>query len=74
MIASYLGLVLGLILVMHPQLGLELLMLVALFCPVPGAGGHDPAHPPGAVASGPMEPRFFIKRVPQSLIRCWGQG
>jgi MFS family permease len=69
MIASYLGLTLGqLILVIHPGLGNELLMLVALcftLCLVPVAlirGIHpSPLHP------APMEPRFFMQRVPQSL-------
>lgn len=69
MIASYLGLTLGqLILVVHPGLGPELLMLVALcftLCLVPVAlirGIHpSPLHP------APMEPRFFMQRVPQSL-------
>ncbi|MGH8437134.1 MAG: MFS transporter [Pseudomonas sp.] len=69
MIASYLGLVLGqLVLVLHPALGLELLMLVALcfaLCLVPVAVTRKihpaPMHP------APLEPRFFIKRVPQSL-------
>ena len=76
MIASYLGLVLGqLILVMHPSLGLELLMLVALcfaLCLVPVALTRRihpaPLHP------APMEPRFFIKRVPQSLSTVLGAG
>ena len=76
MIASYLGLVLGqLILVMHPGLGLELLMLVALcftLCLVPVALTRRihpaPLHP------APMEPRFFIKRVPQSLSTVLGAG
>ncbi|WP_434697061.1 MFS transporter [Pseudomonas sp. Z1-14] len=76
MIASYLGLVLGqLILVMHPALGLELLMLVALcfaLCLVPVALTRRihpaPLHP------APMEPRFFIKRVPQSLTTVLGSG
>ena len=76
MIASYLGLVLGqLILVMHPELGLELLMLVALcfaLCLVPVALTRRihpaPLHP------APMEPRFFIKRVPQSLSTVLGAG
>ena len=76
MIASYLGLVLGqLILVMHPALGLELLMLVALcfaLCLVPVALTRRihpaPLHP------APMEPRFFIKRVPQSLSTVLGAG
>lgn len=76
MIASYLGLVLGqLILVVHPQLGLELLMLVALcfaLCLVPVAMTRSihpaPLHP------APLEPRFFMKRVPQSLttVLCAG--
>lgn len=76
MIASYLGLVMGqLILVMHPALGLELLMLVALcfaLCLVPVALTRRihpaPLHP------APMEPRFFIKRVPQSLSTVLGAG
>ncbi|MCS3470377.1 MFS family permease [Pseudomonas sp. JUb42] len=76
MIASYLGLVLGqLILVVHPHLGLELLMLVALcfaLCLVPVAMTRSihpaPMHP------APLEPRFFMKRVPQSLttVLCAG--
>ena len=69
MIASYLGLVLGqLILVMHPGLGLELLMLVALcfaLCLVPVALTRRlhpaPLHP------APLELRFFLSRVPLSL-------
>lgn len=69
MIASYLGLVLGqLVLVVHPALGLELLMLVALcfaLCLMPVAltrRRHPaPLHP------APLETGFFIKRVPQSL-------
>ncbi|CAD5108564.1 MFS transporter [Zestomonas carbonaria] len=69
MIASYLGLVLGqLALVLHPGLGPELLMLVALcfaLCLVPVALTRKlhpaPLHP------APLEPRFFIGRVPQSL-------
>ncbi len=76
MIASYLGLVLGqLILVIHPQLGLELLMLVALcfaLCLVPVAMTRSihpaPMHP------APLEPRFFIGRVPQSLTTVLGAG
>jgi MFS family permease len=76
MIASYLGLVLGqLILVIHPQLGLELLMLVALcfaLCLVPVAMTRSihpaPMHP------APLEPLFFMRRVPQSLstVLCAG--
>jgi MFS family permease len=70
MAASYLGLILGqLALVTHPALGLELLMLVALafaLCLVPVALTHRlhpaPMHP------APLELRFFIKRVPLSLI------
>ncbi|WP_026145057.1 MFS transporter [Pseudomonas asplenii] len=76
MIASYLGLVLGqLILVMHPALGPELLMLVALcfaLCLVPVAMTRRihpaPLHP------APLEPRFFMKRVPQSLTTVLGAG
>ncbi|ASC86185.1 MFS transporter [Pseudomonas fragi] len=76
MIASYSGLVLGqLILAVHPQLGLELLMVVALcfaLCLVPVAMTRRihpaPLHP------APMDPKFFIKRVPQSLIAVMGAG
>jgi len=76
MIASYLGLVLGqLILVLHPGLGPELLMLVALcfaLCLVPVAMTRSihpaPLHP------APLEPRFFISRVPQSLTTILGAG
>jgi MFS family permease len=67
--ASYLGLVLGqLVLVVHPALGPELLMLVALcfaLCLVPVALTHRlhpaPMHP------APLEMRFFLSRVPLSL-------
>lgn len=67
--ASYLGLILGqLVLVVHPGLGVELLMLVALcfaLCLVPVALTHKlhpaPLHP------APLEMRFFIDRVPLSL-------
>ncbi|MNJ29014.1 putative MFS-type transporter YcaD [compost metagenome] len=76
MIASYLGLVLGqLILVVHPQLGLELLMLVAMcfaLCLVPVALTRR-IHP-APLRPAPMEPRFFIKRVPQSLSTVLGAG
>ncbi|AJO80065.1 MULTISPECIES: MFS transporter [Pseudomonas] len=76
MIASYLGLVLGqLILVMHPALGPELLMLVALcfaLCLVPVAMTRR-IHP-APLRPAPMEPRFFIKRVPQSLSTVLGAG
>ena len=73
---SFFALVLGqLILVMHPGLGLELLMLVALcftLCLVPVALTRRihpaPLHP------APMEPRFFLKRVPQSLSTVLGAG
>ncbi|MGG5290882.1 MFS transporter [Pseudomonas shirazensis] len=76
MIASYLGLVLGqLILVVHPELGPELLMLVAMcfaLCLVPVAMTRRihpaPLHP------APMEPKFFIKRVPQSLSTVLSAG
>ncbi|MBH9314961.1 MFS transporter [Pseudomonas aeruginosa] len=69
MAASYLGLVLGqMILVAHPQLGPELLMLVAFcfaLCLVPLALTHK-IHP-AALRPAPLEPRCFIRRVPQSL-------
>lgn len=69
MAASYLGLILGqLTLVVHPTLGLELLMLVALcfaLCLVPVALTRRlhpaPLHP------APLELRFFLSRVPLSL-------
>ncbi|WP_323828378.1 MFS transporter [Pseudomonas sichuanensis] len=76
MIASYLGLVLGqLILVVHPQLGPELLMLVAMcfaLCLVPVAMTRR-IHP-APLRPAPMEPKFFIKRVPQSLSTVLGSG
>ncbi len=76
MIASYLGLVLGqLILVVHPELGLELLMLVAMcfaLCLVPVAMTRR-IHP-APLRPAPMEPKFFIKRVPQSLSTVLGSG
>jgi MFS family permease len=67
--ASYLGLIFGqLVLVVHPTLGLELLMLVAMcfaLCLVPVALTRKlhpaPLHP------APLEMRFFIERVPLSL-------
>ncbi|WP_225772713.1 MFS transporter [Pseudomonas sp. Marseille-Q5115] len=76
MIASYLGLVLGqLILVWHSELGLELLMMVALcfaLCLVPVALTRR-LHP-AALHPVPMDPRFFMQRVPQSLttVLCAG--
>ncbi|MFK3943581.1 MFS transporter [Pseudomonas monteilii] len=76
MIFSYLGLVLGqLILVVHPELGPELLMLVAMcfaLCLVPVAMTRR-IHP-APLRPAPMEPRFFIKRVPQSLSTVLGAG
>lgn len=67
--ASYLGLILGqLVLVVHPTLGLELLMLVALcfaLCLVPVALTRR-LHP-AALHPAPLELRFFISRVPMSL-------
>ncbi|MHA6494587.1 MFS transporter [Pseudomonas borbori] len=67
--ASYLGLILGqLVLVVHPTLGLELLMLVALcfaLCLVPVALTRRlhpaPLHP------APLDLRFFVARIPLSL-------
>ncbi|EKN47665.1 Major facilitator transporter [Pseudomonas viridiflava] len=76
MIASYLGLVLGqLVLVVHPQLGPELLMLVALcfaLCLVPVAMTR--AIHPAPLHPAPLEPLFFMKRVPQSLTAVLGAG
>ena len=76
MIASYLGLMLGqLILVVHPELGPELLMLVAIcfaLCLVPVAMTRR-IHP-APLRPAPMDPKFFIKRVPQSLIAVMGAG
>jgi MFS family permease len=70
MAASYLGLVLGqLVLVASADLGPELLMLVALcfsLCLVPVALTRK-LHPT-ALHSAPLEPRFFLARVPLSLI------
>jgi MFS family permease len=67
--ASYLGLILGqLVLVVHPTLGLELLMLVALcfaLCLVPVALTRK-MHP-AALHPAPLDMRFFIERVPLSL-------
>ncbi|OLU32666.1 MFS transporter [Pseudomonas sp. PA15(2017)] len=69
MAASYLGLVLGqLVLVVHPTLGLELLMLVALafaLCLVPVALTRR-LHP-APLRPAPLEMRFFFRRVPLSL-------
>jgi MFS family permease len=69
MIACYLGLMLGqLALVLHPALGLEILMLVALcfaLCLVPVAMTRR-SHP-APMRPVALEPRFFIQRVPQSL-------
>ena len=70
MAASYLGLILGqLVLVVHPGLGPELLMLVALcfsLCLVPVALTHK-LHPAPLHPAAP-ELRFFLRRVPLSLI------
>ena len=70
MAASYLGLILGqLVLVVHPGLGPELLMLVALcfsLCLVPVALTHK-LHPAPLHPAAP-ELRFFFRRVPLSLI------
>jgi MFS family permease len=69
MIACEFGLILGqLALVLHPTLGLELLMLVALcftLCLVPVAMTRRSHPAPMPLVS--LEPMFFIRRVPQSL-------
>lgn len=74
--AAYLGLILGqLVLVVHPALGPELLMLVALcfsLCLVPVALTRRlhpaPLHP------APLDLRFFIKRIPLSLTTVLASG
>jgi MFS family permease len=67
--ASYLGLILGqLVLVVHPGLGPELLMVVALcfaLCLVPVALTRK-MHP-SPLRPAPMDLRFYLKRVPLSL-------
>lgn len=69
MVSSYLGLVLGqLVLVVHPGLGPELPMMIALcfaLSLIPVAITHK-VHP-APLRPAPLEPRFFLKRVPQSL-------
>lgn len=69
MTASYLGLALGqVVLVLSPDLGVDKLMLVAIcyaLCLVPVAvtGKIHPA----PLKPAPLEPTFFIQRIPQSL-------
>ena len=69
MTASYLGLALGqVVLVLSPDLGVDKLMLVAIcyaLCLVPVAvtGKIHPA----PLKPAPLEPKFFIQRIPQSL-------
>jgi len=69
MVSSYLGLVLGqLVLVVHPGLGPELPMMIALcfaLSLIPVAITHK-VHP-APLRPAPLEPRFFLQRVPQSL-------
>ncbi|TWI53555.1 putative MFS family arabinose efflux permease [Pseudomonas duriflava] len=69
MAASYLGLVLGqVVLIVWPDLGNEKLMLIGLcfaLCLVPVAVTHN-IHP-APMSPAPLEPRFFLDRVPQSL-------
>ncbi len=69
MTASYLGLALGqLVLVLRPGLDLEPLLMVALcfaLCLVPVATTRS-IHP-APLTPAPLEPRFFLRRVPQSL-------
>ena len=76
MAASYLGLVLGqMVLVVHPTLGLELLMLVSLsfaLCLVPVALTRR-LHP-APLRPAPLEMRFFLKRVPLSLTTIAAAG
>lgn len=76
MMASYLGMVLGqLVLAAMPELTINLLLLVALcfsLCLVPVALTRrihpEPMHP------APMEPRYFFKRVPLSMITSLAAG
>lgn len=76
MMASYLGMVLGqLVLAVMPELDINLLLLVALcfsLCLVPVALTRRihpaPMHP------APMEPRYFLKRVPLSMITSLAAG
>ncbi len=69
MVASYLGLVAGqLILVLHPGLGADMPMMIALsfaLSLIPVSITHK-VHP-APMRPAPLEPRFFLKRVPQSL-------
>ncbi|WP_043257047.1 MFS transporter [Pseudomonas sp. QL9] len=69
MVASYLGLVAGqLILVLHPGLGPDMPMMIALsfaLSLIPVSITHK-VHP-APMRPAPLEPRFFLKRVPQSL-------
>ncbi len=70
MMASYLGMVLGqLVLAAMPELNINLLLFVALcfaLCLVPVALTRrihpEPLHP------APLEPRYFIQRVPLSML------
>lgn len=76
MMASYLGMVLGqLVLAAMPELSINLLLFVALcfsLCLVPVALTRrihpEPMHP------APMEPRYFFKRVPLSMITSLAAG
>lgn len=69
MAACYLGLALGqLVLMVRPGLGLEPLLVVALcfsLCLVPVATTRQ-IHP-APLQPAPLEPRFFLRRVPQSM-------
>lgn len=69
MAACYLGLTLGqLVLTVRPGLGLEPLLMVALcfaLCLVPVATTRQ-IHP-APLKPAPLEPRFFLQRVPQSM-------
>jgi MFS family permease len=76
MMASYLGMVLGqLVLAVMPELDINLLLLVALcfsLCLVPVALTRrihpEPMHP------APMEPRYFFQRVPLSMLTSLVSG
>jgi len=69
MLSTHLGIILGqIVLLIHPSLSIELLMLIAMcfaLCLVPVALTRR-VHPTPLTIT-PMEPKYFLKAVPQSL-------